>query len=215
MKVGILKIHGDISYSNSQNIHTNLLIPNIMGPFSYIPFMECNHAILSMKNKTNGELNINEEKIIFNNDIGYIEKDWGYSFPKSYIWCQANNFQNKNASFILSIADIPFKVFDFKGIICSLIVDNTEYKFNTYNNTKIIQYDIDNNSVNITIKKRKLYLNIKSTYKLGHELTAPVKGKMEKNIIETICATTTITLKKNSKTIFSDTSTNCGLEIVK
>lgn len=72
-----------------------------MGPFSYIPFMECNHAILSMKSKTNGQIKINNNKINFHNDIAYIEKDWGTSFPKSHIWCQANNFQNKTASFMI------------------------------------------------------------------------------------------------------------------
>ena len=43
---------------------------------------------------------------------------------------------------MISIADIPFKVFSFKGIICVLIIDNQEFKFTTYNNTKLITYDI-------------------------------------------------------------------------
>ena len=80
-----LKINGTIKYSNSKNINKNLFSPNIMGPFSYLPFMECNHAILSMKCKANGKLFINNKKIIFNDNIGYIEKDWGCSFPKYYI----------------------------------------------------------------------------------------------------------------------------------
>ena len=51
-----IKIYGDIKYLNNKNIKTSNINPNIMGPFSYIPFMECNHAILSMKNRTEGEL---------------------------------------------------------------------------------------------------------------------------------------------------------------
>lgn len=43
-----LTIKGDVKFSNRINIETNFLNPNIMGPFSYIPFMECNHSILSM-----------------------------------------------------------------------------------------------------------------------------------------------------------------------
>ena len=39
--------------------------PNIMGPFSYIPFMECNHAILSMQNNANGSININDYEMKF------------------------------------------------------------------------------------------------------------------------------------------------------
>lgn len=209
-----LKVRGEIKYSNNKNINTNILNPNIMGPFSYVPFMECNHAILSMKAKANGEININNNIINFNKDIGYIEKDWGCSFPKSYIWCQGNNFRNPNASFMLSIADIPFKIFNFRGFICTLIVDNNEFKFTTYNNAKLVKYDVNYNSINIILKKGSYSLNISSQYIEGFKLFAPVKGKMEKDISESISASITVTLKKDNNVIFSDTSTNCGLEIV-
>lgn len=199
---------------NIKNINTNFLNPNIMGPFSYIPFMECNHAILSMQNRTYGAININNNTINFNDDDGYIEKDWGISFPKSYIWCQGNNFQKSNASFMLSIADIPFKVLNFRGIICVLIINNKEYRFTTYNNTILVEYDVNNNFLNVTLKKGSYYLNINSTYDIGHKLSAPVKGKMEKDIFESISSVINVTLKKNNDVIFSDISTNCGLEIV-
>ncbi len=209
-----LKVNGNIKYSNTKNIKTNIFKPNIMGPFSYIPYMECNHAILSMKNNISGYIDINNKEINFNNSNGYIEKDWGYSFPKSYIWCQGNNFQKTNASFMLSIADIPLKFVDFRGIICALIIGNQEYKFTTYNNTKIIQYDVANNSLDIIIRKANYYLNIKSIYNEGLKLSAPVKGKMEKDIFESICSSITLTLKKDNTVIFYDTSLNCGLEVV-
>ena len=185
-----------------------------MGPFSYVPFMECNHAILSMQNDTQGEIYINHHKINFNNSIGYIEKDWGCSFPKSYIWCQGNNFQKSNASFMLSIADIPFKLFHFKGIICVLMIDNQEFKFATYNNTKLIEYNVNSDLLNITLQKGNYELNIKSTYSNGMKLVAPVKGKMEKEIFESITSSMDVTLKKDNMVIFFDTSKNCGLEIV-
>lgn len=209
-----LKINGNIKYSNTKNIKTNILKPNIMGPFSYIPYMECNHAILSMKNNISGYIDINNKEINFNNSNGYIEKDWGYSFPKSYIWCQGNNFQKSNASFMLSIADIPLKFVDFRGVICALIIGNQEFKFTTYNNTKIVRYDVTNNYLDITLKKVNYYLNIKSTYNEGLKLSAPVKGKMEKDIFESICSAITLTLRKDNVIIFSDTSLNCGIEVV-
>lgn len=209
-----LTVFGDIKYSSGKNISTNFLNPNIMGPFSYILFMECNHAILNMKNRADGEININNNKIAFDNDTGYIEKDWGCSFPKSYIWCQGNNFQNSNASFMLSIADIPFKAFNFRGIICDFLIDDNELKFTTYNNAKLINYNVDDKSIDILLKKGHYDLNIKSEYSTGLKLSAPVKGKMEKDILESISASITVTLKKNNTVIFSDTSKNCGLEIV-
>lgn len=209
-----LRVLGNIKYSNSKNIGTSHLNPNIMGPFSYVPFMECNHAILSMRSRVDGEININTNKIIFNNDIGYMEKDWGCSFPKSYLWIQGNDFRNSNAAFMISIADIPFKAFNFKGIICELIINNKEFKFATYNNSKLIKCDIAYDSIDILLKKGPWYLNVKSKYKKGLKLLAPVKGKMGKDIFESISADISVILKKDNIVIFSDTSTNCGLEIV-
>jgi len=209
-----LIISGDIGYSDSKNIQTNFLNPNIMGPFSFIPFMECNHAILNMKSRADGLIDINQNRINFDNGIGYMEKDWGCSFPKSYIWCQGNQFQNSNVSFMLSIADIPFKVFNFKGIICDLIIDDNEYKFTTYNNTKIIKYVVNNGLVDIRLEKGPYCLNIKSKYTEGLKLFAPVKGKMQKDIFESISTSINVTLEKDNTVIFSGTSRNCGLEIV-
>lgn len=210
-----LNICGELKYLNSKNIEKSILSPNIMGPFSYIPFMECNHAILSMKNNVLGFIEINGKKMEFNNTSGYIEKDWGSSFPKSYIWCQGNDFSKSNSSFMMSIADIPFKIFNFRGIICDLLIDDTEFKFTTYNNAKLIKYDIDKNNFDIILKKDNYYLNVKSMYSNGSKLYAPVKGKMNKNIFESISSLISVTLKENDKTIFEDISKNCGIEIVK
>lgn len=210
-----LNINGDIKYSNNKNINTNFMHTNIMGPFSYVPFMECNHAILSMQNNTNGSIEINNSVLNFEDDMGYIEKDWGCSFPKTYIWCQGNNFQKADASFMLSIANVPFKMFNFRGMICVLLIDNKEYKFTTYNNSKIIEYEVNDDSLNITLKRGEYSFNIKSEFKVGQKLSAPVKGKMEKDIFESINSTITVTLKQGDNIIFSDTSINCGLEIVK
>jgi len=204
-----LNINGDIKYTNNKNISTNLMQPNIMGPFSYIPFMECNHAILSMQNNANGSIEINNTILNFEDDMGYIEKDWGCSFPKTYIWCQGNNFQKSNACFMLSIANVPFKMFNFRGMICVLLIDDKQYKFTTYNNSKIVGYEINDKSLNITLKKDDYFFNIKSTIEEGQKLSAPVRGKMEKDILESINSSIEVTLRKNDEIIFSDISTNC------
>ncbi len=210
-----LIIKGDINIFNSKNIDSSSSSPNIMGPFSYMPFMECNHAILSMKNNMQGIININNQIIDLNNGIGYIEKDWGCSFPKQYIWCQGNNFSKEQSSFMMAIADIPCGVINFRGIICSLIIDNKEYRFATYNNTKITKYNIAAGYAEIDLKRKQYSLNVKINYDQGNKLSAPVKGKMSKDIYESISSRITITLKKDDNIIFKDTSNCCGLEIVK
>ena len=104
---------------------------------------------------------------------------------------------------------------NLNGIIATLIIGNKEFKFTTYNNAKLVEYNVDNNSLNITLKKNNYFLNIKSKYNEGLKLSAPVKGKMERDVFETISSTILVTLKKNNTLIFSDTSKNCGVEIAK
>lgn len=72
-------------------LERTFLNPNIMGYFNYIPNLECNHEVVSMNHSLNGEIIINGESIDFNHGKGYIEKDWGRSFPEKYIWIQSNH----------------------------------------------------------------------------------------------------------------------------
>ena len=94
-------------------------------------------------------------------------------------------------------------------------MDNKEYKFTTFNNSKIIKYIIDDNYLAITLKKNNYYLEVKSIFDKGLKLSAPDKCKMQKDILESISANISITLKLREKVIFSDSSSHCGIEIVK
>jgi len=209
-----LSIFGDIYYIDNTTIKRKLFSPNIMGPFTYFSCMECKHAIISMKSKATGLIKINEHKFEFKNNNGYMEKDYGISFPQNYLWCQANSFKNSKTALMLSIADIPFKSIRFKGFICSFLLNDKEYRFATYNKAKITKEKIANNSINITFTKGKYSLNIKAKTNKSKELFAPVIGKIQKSIYESINATVIITFKCENKIIYQDTSFSGGLEIV-
>lgn len=209
-----LHLSGEFFFSDSVNLKPSKYAPYIMGPFSYLSSMECNHHVISMKNFVNGFLNYNTEEFIFQNSIGYIEKDWGCSFPKNYMWAQANSFSNKNSSFFISIANIPFCKTNFRGLISGLIVDGTEYKFTTYYGSKILHYEVTPNSFNIILKNNKITLEVTSNINNNTKLVAPVKGKMNKDILESISSNISLTLKENNNILFADTSNNCGLEVV-
>ena len=99
-------------------------------------------------------------------------------------------------------------------MICDLIIDNKEFRFATYNNAKLVKYYINDNYLEIILKKGPYYLEINSKYDTGLKLSAPVKGKMEKDIFESISTSINVILKKDNVVIFSDISKNCGLEIV-
>lgn len=209
-----ININGELYYNNHAQIRKHIFSPNIMGPFSFIPFMECNHAILSMKHEISGFLTINNKNYDFNNGIGYIEKDWGSSFPTSYIWAQANNFENRNASLFLSVATIPLSCFFFTGFICNFILDSKEYRFATYNGSKIIKCKTSKNNFNIKLKNKDYTLHIYSNNQDSFSLKAPRCGAMQKEIFESISANIYVCLSQNNNILFECESKNAGLEIV-
>lgn len=207
-------VTGNLSFTDNVNIKKSLVQPSIMGPFSYIPFMECNHDILSMKHKVYGSVKLEDRVIDFNNGCGYIEKDSGISFPKWYIWCQANCFSNETCSLFFSVANIPFKSRSFDGFICAFMLNGEEYRFATYNNSKCI-FSVSETELEITLKNARYCLEIHANVGDSSDLSAPVQGKMSKNIKESINSTVDVTFKIEGYTVYSDTSKFAGIEIVK
>ena len=167
-----------------------------------------------MKSTVSGSLHFNGNLINLDDGIAYIEKDWGTSFPSSYIWCQTNEFLAFPANFMLSIAKIPLGSFYFTGIISDISFENKEYKFTTYYGAKLKKYDVNNDSISIEIRQGNKTLSVSSLSENSNFLLAPSKGKMNKEILESISSKINIQIKENDKIIFSNSGFNSGLEIV-
>ena len=92
IELNLPDVKGILQFGNIVKWPNPWYSPGIMGPYSFVPFMECYHGILSMDHSVEGQLEINQKKIDFTGGRGYIEKDWGHSFPSAYIWMQSNHF---------------------------------------------------------------------------------------------------------------------------
>lgn len=150
---------------------------DIMGPFKYVPYMQCRHSVFSMSHKINGQITINNQLFEFNNGIGYIEGDRGCSFPKKYIWTQCCFGNN---SLMLSVADIPFLGVHFTGVIGVVLLNGKEYRIATYLGARIKQ--VDKNTV--TVKQGNFELTAKLLKKNAQPLAAPTNGDMCRTIHE-------------------------------
>ena len=107
---------------------------DIMGPFVWIPFMECRHSVYSMHHTVKGELFLNGKKYTFCGGDGYWEGDRGYSFPTEYLWTQC---LFEGGSLMLSVAEIPFCGGTFTGVIGVVWWKGKEYRFATYLGAKV------------------------------------------------------------------------------
>ncbi len=210
-----LPVEGELKFRHIRRLPKSLLLPGIMGPFTYVPFMECHHGIVNIHHEITGVLKIAGKTIDFTGGYGYIEKDWGTSFPKTWIWFQSNHFGKKDATIMLSVARIPWLGSSFPGFISFFRLGDKLRVFSTYTHAKLKRLDYHHGILTAVIEDRKYRLELKVLRGGGGELKAPVKGMMDRTILESINSEVEIRLlDRFGRLLFAGTGTNAGLEIV-
>ncbi|MHB1314296.1 MAG: tocopherol cyclase family protein [Christensenellales bacterium] len=211
---GNMKISGELFFTELVKYPKSFFSPGIMGPFSFIPYMECYHGIVNMSHKINGFLNIDGAVRDMTGGEGYIEKDWGSSFPDTWIWVQANHFKTPGTSFMFSVARIPWLGRSFTGLICFLQTKNGFYKFATYNGSRLQAVKTGDGKLEAAVCNGKYSLEFSAVYSKGGILKAPKNGLMSRKIEESIDADVSVHLaRKHGGTVFKDTSHWGGIEI--
>ena len=150
---------------------------NIMGPFAAVPFMQCRHSVWSVDHYATGTITLNGDSYDFSDSRGYIEGDRGYSFPSVYVWTQT---LFSGGSLMLSVADIPFGLFHFTGIIGFVYYQGKEYRIATYNGAKLLSAK----DGEVTVKCKDMELTARLIRKNAQPLYAPVAGAMDRVIRE-------------------------------
>lgn len=207
-------LQASLCFENIEKYPTSFFHPGIMGPFSFVPGMECYHGIVNIRHTIIGTMTYNETALDMTGGEGYIEKDWGRSFPQAWIWMQANHFAAQNASFMFSIARIPWLGTSFIGLISFLRTDEGFYRFATYNNSKVQRLKMEGDQILATLKSPTHTLSFTATYARGGILKAPKNGMMLREIEESITAQVVLMLKdRHGNVLFEDSSNRVGMEI--
>jgi tocopherol cyclase len=210
-----IAVNGKVEYTGVVRYPRTLFAPGIMGWYSYVPFMECSHGIVSVNHGLHGGLIINNQETGFDGGKGYIEKDWGRSFPEAWIWLQCNVFSVPERSVHVSIAKIPWLGGHFTGFIAFVFDRGSFYLFSTYNGSKISSISHDQRRIEIELKSRTHSVSLTATKSRTGELKAPVSGTMSRRIKESIDSEVTVKLSNSSGTVlFEDAGKRAGLEII-
>lgn len=209
-----LNISGNIDFINIVSFPKSLLNPGIMGPYSFVPFMECHHGIINMHCDLKGSLVCNGENIDFTGGYGYLEKDWGRSFPKSWIWLQSNHFGGDDVSVMFSVASIPWINRSFDGFISFLKINDKLYRFASYTGARIYRISYINGILSVSMGDSRYLLNLEVNSSRGGVLKAPKKGIMNVEITETITSRVNVAFyRKKGGLLYSGTGYNTGLEL--
>lgn len=178
---------------------------DIMGPFKFLPLMQCRHSVYSMRHTMNGEIAINGETYSFQDAVGYIEGDRGHSFPRRYLWTQCSF---PDGALMLSIADIPFGALHYTGVIGIVYLNGKEYRIATYLGAKAVKITPDE----IIVRQGDYTLIAKPTDISGYLLHAPLSGAMKRTIHEHPSCRVLYCLKKNDSCLLELNAHNAAFE---
>ena len=209
------ELKGELHFTNQVPWPNHWYSPGIMGPYTFLPLMECYHGIVSMDHEITGQIEVDGEVLDFSNGRGYIEKDWGQSFPSAYIWLQSNHFSRPGISVKVSVAKIPYLGFSFVGFIAGVWLSDRLIQFTTYNRSFLRKSTIDAEKVELVMENKKYRLEILVRRETSTVLASPIMGLMDGRIEESMNGRIEVNLvdKRSGQSIFNDIGRNGGLEV--
>lgn len=223
------QIHGDLRFENLRPWPIRLFSPGVMGPYGLVPFMQTYHGVLSLDHPIHGNLEINGQKISFEDGRGYIEKDWGQTFPRAYIWLQTNHFPDPGISLTASAATIPWLGNWFRGFLVGFLFEEELYRFTTYLGSEIQELNLSDSHISWTLRGGSrvasspgfpaYQLVIQAERGTGGLLSSPELEGMTPRILESLTASVSVTLAGLTRTgevsrILYQGRGNCaGLEV--
>ena len=147
-------IYGEVHFEGLVPWPVTLLSPGIMGPFGWLPNLQCYHGVLGLDHGLRGKLVVDGLVIDWEGGRGYIEKDWGAAFPAAWIWMQTNHFEQPGTSLTASVALIPWHGLSFRGQIVGLWHEGQLYRFATYTGARIERLEVGRERVTWVLRGR-------------------------------------------------------------
>ncbi len=211
LDIGEIGLFATLYYSGHVQLRRSFLNPTIMGPFSYLPAMQCRHEVLSLSHRVNGCVTFRGSTMEFHDADGYMEKDWGSSFPESWVWMQCGH---QDTALMCSAASIPFAGFSFTGLICVLLCGGRQYRFATYNGGRLVSLAAKGCGVEAEAAHGAYRLRIRAHSDARGTLKAPTPTGMNRTIMESITARYEVLLSHQGKTMFEGSFHHGGLEML-
>ena len=215
-------LRGEVRFADTTPWPVTALSPGIMDWYTFTPFMQCYHGVVSLDHSLGGTLAVDGQEIDFTQGRGYIEKDWGRSFPKAWVWMQTNHFAQPGVCLSASVATIPWLGTAFRGFIIGFLVEGTLYRFATYTGAKITRLGLTDTHVIWHIsgrtgpQRQPHTLEIRADRAEGGLLHEPAAGQgaMLQRVMESLTAQVHVRLvREDGLVIFDDIGRHAGLEI--
>ena len=198
----------DLKVRNVLRWPSSLILPNSMGTYAFARFMDCYHGIIVVDGSVEGRMNGTPVQGSL-----YVEKDWGISFPRGWVWLQGNDFP-RSASLTCSLAVVPFCGRVFNGFIVGLLCGGRIYRFTTYNGAYVEGVDVDATKIRLRFARKGLRLTVEAERTEGVELASPEQGAMTGRIQEALDVCFSVKLESGGREVFAENTKRGAMEVV-
>lgn len=191
--------------------------------YGLAPFLKCRHGIESMRHEIDGAVDIGKEHLSFDGGHGYLEKNWGRSLPRAWIWIQSNEFSPAfgPASFSFSLARVQMLGSMLTGFMCLFNLAGESYRFASYRGGKVelLEYGKASTRILISDHAHKMEIQIRELNRRKAQdsldaswltLTAPSSNLARKSFLENLDSHLRVILKRrhgSAEDIVADVST--------
>lgn len=210
-------LRGHVRFIDSVPWPVTLTSPGIMGWYAWVPRMETYHGVVSLDHALAGTLTAGAQPVVFDGGRGYIEKDWGSTFPQTWIWLQANHFGQPGSSLTASLARIPWIGRDFPGFIIGFWHAGRLHRFTTYVGAQLERVRADDDHVHIIVRNRRHRLEIRAERAASALLSGPTRDRgMVPFVRETLGAQVSVRLTRRDRrqsVVYEGSSGSAGLEV--
>ncbi len=201
-----LTLRGHLRYGAFYNPKRSL-----MGPLGRLP-LPCFHEVLSLFHRLRGLITVNGQLWDFSDGFGYLEKDWGHSFPSSYLWLQCGWQEAADRSCVmLAIASLGISQLPFTACGSLILCKGKQYRLSTYQGAQLTHCG----GRRIALRQGPWLLQVilppdtVKTASSGALLLAPEAGRMSRTIREYSRCQMRCQLYKGGKRIL-DTQKDAG-----
>lgn len=195
-----LTLFGSLRYGALTRLHRD-----IMGPFRFVPFLQCRHSVFSLSHSVTGVITVNGIQMKFDRAAGYMEGDRGHSFPQKYLWTQCSWAGN---CVMLSVAQVPLLGWTMTGCIGVVWLEGRLQRLATYLGAKVVQVG----EHGAEIHQGRLRLKVTALDRQSHPLSAPQRGTMARTIHESLTCTVRYQLWSDGQPLLDRTSAQASFE---
>ena len=224
LRIDLPGIQAAITYLHPYRWPKQPLAAGVMGWYGFVPGMECYHGMVSAHHHLQGYLTDDRGQLNVEGGIGYLEKDWGSSFPAAWVWLQSNHLDlDGPASLMASVARIPWRGRHFRGFLCTWLWKGELQVFTTWNRSKHQVHFGDgyvdlyfrrfNRLLGLSGKKAAHELHIRAYPAAGGNLISPTPVGMVGKINESLQASLEVRYLVDGQVKYDGTANWAGLEV--